>query len=80
MAALFDTFDDDLDDLAERCADPDPGIRRVAMMELAESVGPVATVLLLKGLADADAAVRAAAARALDEHDGPAVEIGRAHV
>jgi len=30
-------------------------------------------VLLLKGLADDDATVRAAAAKALDEHDGPDV-------
>ena len=73
---VFDTFDDDLEDLAERCADADPGIRRVAMMALAEAVGLGATVLLLKGLADPDATVRAAAARALDEHDGPQVVEG----
>ncbi len=49
MPPVFDTFDDDIDELAERAADPDPGIRRVAMMELAEAVGTDAKVLLLKG-------------------------------
>ena len=31
MSPVFDSFDDDLDDLAERCASPDAGVRRVAM-------------------------------------------------
>ena len=75
---VFDSFDsfDDLDDLAERCESPDPGIRRVAMMELAEATGPEATILLLKALGDSDATVRAAAAKALDEHDGTEVVEG----
>ncbi len=51
MSPVFDTFDDDLDDLTERCASPDAGVRRVAMMELAEAVRPRGEVLLLKGLA-----------------------------
>ncbi|MFJ5488380.1 HEAT repeat domain-containing protein, partial [Hansschlegelia beijingensis] len=72
----FDPFGDDLADLKERATDPDPGIRRVAMMELAEEVGPDAKVLLLSGLADPDPEVRAAAAKALDEHDGPDVVEG----
>ena len=46
------------------------------MMELAEAVGPEAKVLLLKGLGDDEASVRAAAAKALDEHDGPEVVEG----
>ena len=76
MSPVFDSFDDDLDDVAERCASADAGVRRVAMMELAEAVGPAAKVLLLKGLGDPDAAVRAAAAKALDEHDGADVVEG----
>src|SRR4051812_48672113 len=73
MSPVFETFDDDLEDLAERAASPDAGIRRVAMLELAEAVGPEAKALLLKGLGDNDATVLAAAAKALDEHDGPEV-------
>ena len=75
----FDSFDGELDDIAERCGSGDPGVRRVAMMDLAELIEPGATTLLLRGLGDADAEVRAAAARSLDEHDGPAVVQGLVH-
>src|SRR4051812_35974930 len=76
--ALFDAFEDDLDDVAARCESPDPGVRRIAIMELAESVEAGAAALLLKGLSDADPQVRLAAVRALDEHDGWAVVEGLA--
>ena len=74
--ALFDAFENDLDDVAARCESPDPGVRRVAMMELAESVEAGAVALLLRGLSDADPQVRTAAVRALDEHDGSRVVEG----
>ena len=61
----MDDLDDDLAVLAERCADADPGIRRVAMMALAESIEPEAEALLVAGLADADSAVREATPRGL---------------
>ena len=69
---VFDTLSD-LDDVAARCASADPGVRRVAMLELAESVDDGAVDLLVEGLNDADAAVREAAAKALDEHTGDGV-------
>src|SRR3954470_16530660 len=74
--ALFDAFEDDLDDVAARCESSDPGVRRIAMMELAESVEAGAAALLLRGLSDPDPQVRLAAVRALDEHDGSAVVEG----
>jgi hypothetical protein len=38
--ALFDALDSDLDDIAARCTDDDAGVRRVAMLELAEVQRP----------------------------------------
>ena len=71
--ALFDTFDSDLDDIAARCADEDAGVRRVAVLELAEVTDERAVPLLVQGLRDADPTVREAAAKALDEHTGAGV-------
>ena len=70
---VFDTFDSEIDDIATKCAGDDAGVRRVAMMELAERVDAKAVPLLVTGLRDADASVREAAAKALDEHEGPFV-------
>ena len=67
--AVFDALDSDLDDIAARCTDEDAGVRRVAMLELADVVEAGAVPLLVAGLRDADASVREAAAKALDEHD-----------
>lgn len=74
--AIFDDFDDDLDAVADRARNPDAGIRRVAMLGLAESVDPGAVDLLLAGLKDADAGVREAAAKSLDEHSGLPAALG----
>ena len=71
--ALFDALDSDLDDIAARCTDDDAGVRRVAMLELAEVTDLGAVPLLVKGLGDADPAVREAAAKALDEHSGEGI-------
>src|SRR3954468_2245175 len=71
--ALFDALDSDLDDIAARCTDDDAGVRRVAMLELAEVTDEGAVPLLVKGLGDADPAVREAAAKALDEHSGEGI-------
>src|SRR5271157_98620 len=70
---VFDSFDSDLDDIAGRCADADAGVRRVAMLALADVVEAGAVPLLIAGLRDGDASVRAAAAKALDEHEGEGV-------
>src|SRR5258708_24749769 len=65
----FDALDSDLE-IAAKCASPDAGVRRVAMLELADVVDEGAVPLLARGLRDSDATVREAAAKALDEHDG----------
>ena len=49
--ALFDTFDSDLDDIAARCADEDAGVRRVAVLELAEVTDERAVPLLVRDCA-----------------------------
>ena len=63
-------FDDLDEDLVARVHSADAGVRRVAMMDLAEEVEPAATMLLIAGLRDDSEAVREAAARGLDEHEG----------
>lgn len=63
MAAQFETFDDDLEELRLRCGSDDAGIRRVAMLELGEAFDPGAIDLLVTGLNDEDAGVREAAAK-----------------
>ena len=37
---VFDSFESDLDDIAGKCASEDAGVRRVAMLQLAEVVDP----------------------------------------
>ena len=69
----FDTLDSDLDEIALRCAGDDAGVRRVAMLELADITDEGVVPLLIAGLADTDALVREAAAKALDEHTGDGV-------
>jgi len=67
---VFDAFEPELDEIAEKCASDDAGVRRVAMLELADIVEDGAVPLLLKGLHDTDIMVREAAVKALDAHDG----------
>src|SRR5947209_2928292 len=71
--AVFDALDSDLGEIAARCASEDAGVRRVAMLDLAEIVGDGAATLLISSLRDPDAAVREAAAKTRDEHDGDGV-------
>jgi len=68
---VFDSFDVDLDDFAERCASGDPGVRRLAMLELGEVIEPGAVALLLKGLADPAVEVRTAAINRLTNMTAP---------
>ena len=63
----FDTLDSDLDEIALRCAADDAGVRRVAMLELADITDEQAVPLLIAGLRDSDELVREAAAKALDD-------------
>ena len=55
--------------LAEQLDSPDPGIRRVAVMELVDSQEPDAVKLLIRALNDDDPDVREEAARMVDEFD-----------
>jgi len=70
---LFDTDADDLADLTQRVGDADPGVRRVAMLTLAEMPETEASGLLIHGLADPVPEVRVAAAHALESHPGNTV-------
>ena len=56
--APFDTLDSDLDEIASRCTGDDAGVRRVAMLELADITDEGAVPLLIAGLADADGRCR----------------------
>ena len=71
----FDNQELDLDEIAERLADPDSQIRRVAVMELGEAADPAALTLLTDRLADDDTTVREAAARALESFTGDAAAV-----
>jgi len=71
-AELFDEFVD-LEALADDLADPDPGVRRVAVLRLAETADPGTVPLLARALADPDGQVRLQAAGALGGFDGPEV-------
>lgn len=55
--------------IADRLAESDPGIRRVAVMELVDSPEDEAVELLIKALSDEDEAVRMEAAKVIDEFD-----------
>jgi HEAT repeat protein len=70
---MFEPFEDfsDIDELAARLADPDPAVRRVAVMELADTALPEAIGHIGSALKDQSAEVRLQAAIALGEFDGP---------
>src|SRR5688500_18588498 len=68
----FEKFDD-IETLAEGLGDPDPGTRRVAVMDLADSAAPEAIPYLANALTDQASEVRLQAAIALGGFDGPAV-------
>ena len=55
--------------IAEQLDSPDPGIRRVGVMELVDSQEPEAVQLLIRALNDEDASVREEAAKVVDEFD-----------
>ena len=52
-----------------RLQDADPGIRRVAVMELVDSPEPEAVELLITALSDSEADVRMEAAKVIDEFE-----------
>jgi len=63
-------FDDPfLDSIATRLQDADPGIRRVAVMDLVDSPEAEAVELLIAALSDADESVRLEAAKVIDEFE-----------
>jgi len=69
MSLTFDeTFD--LDEISERLKDPDPGVRRIAVIELGETAELDAADLVIKALHDESADVRKEAASALEEFEG----------
>jgi HEAT repeat protein len=71
------TYDDPmLQQIAENLASEDPGIRRVAVLELVDCGEPEAAELLILALNDPDPAVRQEAAKMVDEFD--AVDIADA--
>ena len=61
-------FDDvvDLEDIKQRLTDPEASVRRIAVMDLIETADSEAIPLVIMGLRDDDADVRAEAARVLD--------------
>ncbi|MEQ9362418.1 MAG: HEAT repeat domain-containing protein, partial [Rhodospirillales bacterium] len=71
--SAFEPFEkfDEVDDIIDRLEDPDPGTRRVAIMDLADSADPAAVAHLKKALADDAREVRLQIALALGEFDGP---------
>ncbi|HEY7772783.1 MAG TPA: HEAT repeat domain-containing protein [Marinagarivorans sp.] len=58
-----------LDSIATRLIDADPGIRRVAVLDLVDSPEEEAVELLIKALSDDDETVRMEAAKVIDEFD-----------
>ena len=65
-----------LNSIANRLQDPDPGIRRVAVMDLVDSPEEEAVQLLMMALGDSDEMVRLEAAKVIDEFD-PSRHAGR---
>ncbi len=73
-AAILASGDPDGAGVLERAArDPDPSVRRVAVLGLASLAGPRARPALLSALDDEDAGVRRAAAKGLSGALGPRV-------
>ena len=58
-----------LDSIFERLQDEDPGIRRVAVMDLVDSPEAEAVELLIQALSDSDELVRLEAAKVIDEFE-----------
>jgi HEAT repeat protein len=55
--------------IASRVDDADPGIRRVAVMDLVDSPEAEAVELLIRALSDTDETVRMEAAKVIDEFE-----------
>ena len=67
------TYDDPLlQDIATNLTSSDPGIRRVAVLELVDSGEPEAAELLILALNDPDPSVRQEPAKVVDEFDAVA--------
>ena len=77
---VFEAFEDAAEpgDLAGRLADPDPALRRIAVIELGDTSDPTALPPLLAALQDEVADVRLQAAQALEAFDGPDAAAGLA--
>ncbi|MGB0450121.1 MAG: HEAT repeat domain-containing protein [Porticoccaceae bacterium] len=58
--------------IEQRLQDEDPGIRRVAVMDLVDSPEPEAVELLIAALSDTDENVRMEAAKVIDEFEASA--------
>ena len=61
--------DPELQELAERLASDDAGLRRVAVLDLVDCPEPEAVELLIQALNDADPLVRQEAAKVVDEFE-----------
>ena len=68
----FEDFGD-VDSIAEGLDDPDPGTRRVTVMDLADTAAPEAIPHLTRAIGDPASDVRLQAAIALSGFDGPEV-------
>ncbi len=66
---MKDYADPQLQALAQGLASSDPGIRRVAVLDLVDCAEPEAAELLILALNDPDPAVRQEAAKVVDEFD-----------
>ena len=73
--SAFEPFEDfgDVEAIAAGLDDPDPGTRRVAVMDLADTAAAEAIPHLARAIADPAPEVRLQAAIALGGFDGPAV-------
>lgn len=61
--------DPEVQELSIKMDDPDPGIRRVAVLSLVDCGAPEAAELLIRALKDPDPSVRQQAAKVVDEFD-----------
>ena len=68
----FESFGD-IEDIARGLSSADASVRRLAVIEIAETASPEAVGYLASAVADAESDVRFQAVRALGEFDGPIV-------